>query len=110
NWFVGGATYGGPRPYVFNRSQMLTGAAASFQTTGAALGSSVSPMLPADADGGTMPAAGEPNFFVEFGSALGLFKFHVDWATPANTTFTNSANLSAAAFTQLCPSTQNCVL
>ncbi|MGI8586951.1 MAG: hypothetical protein ACR2M0_04585 [Chloroflexia bacterium] len=109
NWFTGGQTYAGPRPYAFNRSQMLTGAAATFQTTSAPLGSSASPLMPADLDGATQPPAGAPNYFVEFGSTLSIFKFHVDWANPANTTWTNSANLAAAGFTQLCASTQDCV-
>lgn len=109
NWFTGGQSYAGPRPYVFNRTQMLNGGAATFQTTASPLGSSVSPMLPADLDGSTLPPSGAPNYFVKFGTTLGVYKFHVDWTTPANTTFTNSANLATAGFTQLCPSTQNCV-
>ncbi len=109
NWFTGGQTYAGPRPYVFNRAQMLTGAAASFQTTSGPLGSSKSPILPADLDGPTQPPSGAPNYFVGFGSPMSIYKFHVDWNTPSNTTFTNSANLTPAAFTQLCGTTQNCV-
>lgn len=35
--------------------------------------------------------------------------FHVDWTTPANTTFTSFATPPAAAFTQLCTSTRACV-
>src|SRR4029078_6674488 len=38
NWFNNGTSYGGPRPYVFNRSQMLSGQAASFQSTTSPLG------------------------------------------------------------------------
>ncbi len=52
--------------------------------------------LPADLDGTTPPAAGEPNFFMQFSDSntagqdkLLLWKFHVDWATPANSTFGN---------------------
>jgi hypothetical protein len=109
NWFTGGQTYAGPRPYVFKRSAMLTGAAATFQTTSAPLGSSVNPMLPSDLDGSALPPAGAPNYFVGFGSSMPIYKFHVDWTTPANTTWTKSATLTAAGFTQLCGSTQNCV-
>ena len=42
-------------------------------------------------------------------NALRLFKFHVDWTTPANSTFTGPTTLSTAAYNQLCPSTRNCV-
>ncbi len=109
NWFNNGSTYAGPRPYVFNRANMVAGTAATFQTTSAALGSSVSPILPSDLDGATLPPSGAPNYFVGFGSPLKVYKFHVDWTTPANTTWTNSANLTPAAFTTLCGSTRDCV-
>lgn len=109
NWFTGGATYAGPRPYVFNRTAMLSGQSATFQTTSAALGSTHAPQLPSDFDGSTLPPSGAANPFVEFGSTLKIYRFHVDWTTPSNTTFTNSANLTAAGFTQLCTTSRNCV-
>jgi hypothetical protein len=88
---------------------MLNGQSATFQTTSAALGSSTNPQLPSDLDGATLPPSGAANPFVEFGSTLKIYKFHVDWTTPSNTTFTNSANLTAAGFTQLCTTSRNCV-
>ena len=36
-------------------------------------------------------------------------KFHVDFVTPANSTFTLAASPAAAGFTQLCPGTRACV-
>lgn len=62
--------------------------------------------LPSDLDGSNPPPAGTPNFFVEVddpatlpspptGSAgfnMRIWKFHVDFATPANSTFGNSGN------------------
>ncbi|HZB94591.1 MAG TPA: hypothetical protein VE268_01405, partial [Herpetosiphonaceae bacterium] len=109
NWFTNGQTYAGPRPYVFDRNAMLTGAAATYQTTSTALGSSYNPMLPSDLDGATLPPSGQPNVFVEFGGTLDLYKFHVDWTAPANTAFAQSASLTAAGFTQLCPTTRSCI-
>jgi hypothetical protein len=109
NWFTGGQTYAGPRPYVFNRAKMLTGAAATFQTTSAPLGSSASPIHPADFDGTTLPPSGAADTFVQFGTTLKVYRFHVDWTTPANTTWTTAANLTTAGFTELCSTTQNCV-
>ena len=38
-----------------------------------------------------------------------IYKFHVDFTNPANTTFTLFASPSAAAFTALCPTTRSCV-
>src|SRR5437764_2066356 len=54
-------------------------------------------MLPTTLDGSTLPPAGAPNYFAEVDSqvnspslgadAMRLWKFHVDWATPSNSTF-----------------------
>jgi hypothetical protein len=38
-----------------------------------------------------------------------MFKFHVDFVTPANTTFTGPTNITVAAYTTLCPNTRSCV-
>ncbi|MEO5950955.1 MAG: hypothetical protein ABIQ44_00630, partial [Chloroflexia bacterium] len=103
-----GTSYLGPQPVVFDRSRMLNGLSANFQTV-AALGSSRAPFLPSDLDGSTLPPVGAPNHFAGFGNPLPLYNFHVDWATPSNTTFVNYANLSVAGFTQLCTISRNCV-
>jgi hypothetical protein len=111
-WFNGGTTYGGPRPYVFDRARMLQGLSASFQTTAGPLGNTVGPLLPADLDGSTPPPAGAPNYFLGTpftGGTLPLYKFHVDWDNPGNSTFTGPTNLAGAAYTALCPFTRSCV-
>src|SRR5205085_9399472 len=65
--------------------------------------SSIGGVLPADLDGTTPPPAGTPNFLMFFGAnTLNLLKFHVDFATPANSTITGPAAISVAAFTPLC--------
>ncbi len=50
-------------------------------------------LLPSDLDGSTPPPAGAPNHFVglPWGSYdhLNLFEFHVDFATPSNSTFSD---------------------
>lgn len=109
NWFANGTTYGGPRPYVFDRTSMLSGLPANYQTTSGPLGANYNPMLPSDLDGSTLPPAGSPNIFAENGSAINLYAFHTDWTTPANTSFTRRASLAVAGFTQLCPSTRSCI-
>jgi hypothetical protein len=94
--------------YAFDRAKMLNGAAASFQrfiTTGA----STNLFLPSDLDGSRVPPAGTPNYFYTFkdGTTHGgsdrieLRAFHVDWGTPANSTFTvlNSFNIAAFTYT-----------
>jgi hypothetical protein len=109
NWYSGGRSYAGPRPFALNRSAMLNGTTASFQTLSAPLGSSQPPIHPADLDGSTLPASGAPGLFAQFGNPLKLYKFSVNWSTPSATTWTNSASLSVAGFTQLCTTTRSCV-
>jgi len=67
--------------------------------------------LPSDLDGATAPPAGEPNFFVDLfsGSALHLFKFHVDFTTPSNSKFTGPVAIAVTPFTQACAATGTCI-
>ena len=85
----------------YDRMAMLAGTAATqicFQQ-GAAVGG----LLPSDLDGATPPPAGSPNYMIFFGAnKLNLYKFHVDFATTTNSTFTGPTVLSVAAFTPLC--------
>jgi len=56
-------------------------------------------LLPSDVDGSTPPPAGSPDFFLNFGrNSLHLWKFHVDFATPANSTLTGPTSIPVAAF------------
>src|SRR5437868_13790035 len=66
--------------------------------------SSVASLLPSDLDGSSPPPSGEPNFFIELSStsALGLFKFHVDFATPSNSTFTGPTSIPVSSFSEAC--------
>ena len=80
---------------------MLTGATATqhcFQ-----LSSSYGNLLPSDLDGATLPPAGSPDYYLNFGTnSLNLWKFHVDFQTSTNSTFTGPTNLAVAAFTEAC--------
>jgi subtilisin-like proprotein convertase family protein len=107
-----GTAYLGPQPYAFDRTAMLAGLpAATFLSTAAPLGATFAPLLPADLDGSQPPPVGAPNPFVEFpdGGAYNLYRFHADFATPANTTFTLAASPPAAGFTALCTTGRQCV-
>lgn len=103
-----GNTFAGARACAYDRAKMLTGAAATqvcFQ-----LSTSYGGLLPADLDGATAPPAGSPNYFVNFGtSKLNVWKFHADFATPANSTFTGPTALTVASFTTACGSTGTCI-
>jgi hypothetical protein len=101
NIFANMATFSGAKVCAYDRSKMLIGAAATqqcFQTSSAWGG-----LLPADLDGARLPPAGTPNYVVAFGTNdLGIWKFHVDWSAPANTTFTGPTLLAVPAFTPAC--------
>jgi hypothetical protein len=60
-------------------------------------------MLPADLDGSTLPPAGAPNSYVLFPdtSTYRVYHFHVDFAVPANSTFTLFGTSPTAGFTEL---------
>jgi hypothetical protein len=96
-----GNSFAGARACALQRSAMLTGAAAiqvCFQEP-----TSVASLLASDLDGSNPPPAGSPNFLMNFGSnSLNLFKFHVDFTTPANSTFTGPTTLAVASFSPAC--------
>ncbi|PYQ24502.1 MAG: hypothetical protein DMF81_05220 [Acidobacteria bacterium] len=96
----------GAKVCAFDRNQMLTasgtpGAMQCFQ-----LGTNYGGLLPSDLDGSTPPPAGSPNYFLAFDdvnlNGLNLWKFHVDWASPASSTFTGPTHVAGAAFTEAC--------
>ncbi|HUS09065.1 MAG TPA: hypothetical protein VMZ30_01275 [Pyrinomonadaceae bacterium] len=105
NIFNNGATYGGPKVCALDRARMIAGLSATQQCF--QLSTAFGSLLPADVDGPTLPPAGAPNYMISDGTnALSLWKFHVDWVTPANTTLTGPVNIPVAAFAHPCPTTQ----
>ena len=104
NFNFGGSSYVGANACAMDRTKMLAGSAAGavcFQQNNQQFGE-----LPSDLDGATSPAAGTPNFVMELDPSgnpeLDLFKFHVDFVTPANSTFTGPTLITVGAFTPLC--------
>ena len=98
----------GPRSFLgaqacaFDRAAMLAGSSASmicFQNP-----PSIASLLPSDLDGSTLPPTGQPNFFVDIAdsSDLNIFQFQVDFAHPANSTFTGPVLIPVAPFTEIC--------
>jgi hypothetical protein len=109
-----GTAYLGPQAFAFDRTKMLAGLPATFISPVGPLGGSIDPFLPADLDGATLPPGGAPNTFVGFPGQTSspnytTYHFHVDFTTPANSTFTTFATPLAAGFTALCPTTRACV-
>jgi hypothetical protein len=101
NIFNNGTTFAGAKVCAYDSAAMRAGTAATqvcFQ-----LSSSFGGLLPSDLDGSTPPPAGAPNAFVNFGTnSLNLWRFHVDFATPANSTLTGPINLPVAPFSPAC--------
>ena len=91
--------------FAFERSKMLSGQPARVvffdESQHNPPGGQYIGMLPGDLDGSSLPAAGSPNWFAEVddpsgvpptnpgdtGFDLRMWKFHVDWTNPANSTF-----------------------
>jgi hypothetical protein len=101
NTFPNGTSFAGARACALDRSKMLLGmpapTAICFQLT-----PTDSSLLPSDLDGSTPPPAGSPNYNIDLGTSttLRLWKFHVDFAVPANSTFTGPTLITVASYTQ----------
>jgi hypothetical protein len=99
--FPGGGNFIGARSCAMDRSKMLAGlpapTAICFQ-----LGTADDGLLPSDLDGLTPPPVGSPNYQIDQGTStnLRLFKFHVDFVVPANSTFTGPTLLTVASYSR----------
>jgi len=103
NIFAGGSAFTGATACALPRSLMLAGSPVDINQTVCFQNPSEASLLPADLDGTTQPAAGEPEFFANFDTTLELYQFHVDFNTPSNSTFTGPIPVSgAASFSQAC--------
>ncbi|PIE81136.1 MAG: hypothetical protein CSA11_05005 [Chloroflexi bacterium] len=115
-----------PSVYAFDRSAMLTGAAASSQyfTTSRLAGFGFQSLTPSDMDGSTPPPNNAPNYIMRHvdteahgisgyptNDILEIWGFSVDWNTPANSSFTKVADILTTEFdSALCGLTSfNCM-
>src|SRR2546430_2184640 len=102
NFFANGSTFAGAGIAALDRSKMLAGQPATqqlFQTTTAYGG-----LLASTLDGSRLPPAGSPNYLVALGttSSLATWKYHVDWTTPSNSTFSGPTSLAVASYSEAC--------
>ncbi len=101
NMFTSASVFLGPRACALDGAAMRAGTAAAqvcFQ-----FGNSFDSFLPSDLDGSTLPPSGSPNFYVNLATnSLDLWKFHVDFITPANSTFVGPVNIPVAAYNEAC--------
>jgi hypothetical protein len=111
NLLRNGTQFDGTAAFAFDRTRMLSGLPATFQEF------VPNPiywgLLPSDLDGPTLPPAGSPNFFG--GAIIGsidryrIWKFHVDWNDPANSSFTGPTEVQIAPFNPLCWNIPPCI-
>jgi hypothetical protein len=114
-------TFQGTGVVAYERAQMLQGLPARaiyFDLGASGSTSSFSSWLPADLDSSVLPPAGAPNHYLTIqGTSLGdpadrlqQWDFHVDWTTPASSTFTQKAVLPVAGFNaNLCNFARSCL-
>ncbi len=121
-----GSNFAGAGAYALNRAQMIAGIpnaqVVSFLAPPTPMYNVGDGLLPTDLDGTALPPAGSPNYFVgsmddnaTYGApqdALTLWKFHVDFVTPANSTFALANTLNTAPFNSIfapCGGTRACI-
>lgn len=94
----------GAEACALDRTSMLSGLAASQVCF--SLSSDFS-LLPSTLDGSQLPPSGSPDYLLELGTTTSLlfWKFHVDFATPSNSTFTGPTSIAVASFTEPCSGT-----
>lgn len=117
--------YAGAAVAVFERDKMLAGQAARMIYTNlGAKSMNYYSLLPSDLDG-PAPAAGTPNYFMEWDDSswlgdatdtLRVWEFKTDWVTPANTTFGLNSNYdpnlkiaTANVDPDMCGGARNCI-
>lgn len=98
-----GTMFLGANAAALDRSAMLAGQPATSISFNAP--TNVASLLPSDLDSSTQPPIGSPNFLSTIGAStntLEVFQFHVDFATPGNSTFSGPTTLATSAFTEAC--------
>ena len=111
NSFPSGNNFTGAESCALDRTNMLAGNPATaicFQR-----GVTDFALLPSDLDGATLPPTGSPNYEIDESATsttqLNLYKFHVDFVVPTNSTFTGPTTLKVAAYTDACAATGTCI-
>ena len=108
NMFTGGITFASTRVWALNRAAMLNGLPFTPVFFDLPCGTPCYfSLLPSNLRG-ALPPTGSPAFFASIDgtnsspSRLHLWKFHVDWNTPGNSTFTGPTDLAVANFVRPC--------
>ncbi len=101
---TGAGAFQNAQVWAFNRAEMESGVpahAVSFSLPAKIGSTSVFSLLPSNArNNGSAPPAGTPNYFTSIWSSFvaRVWKFHVDYAVPANSSLTGPSNVTIASF------------
>ena len=96
NMFLNASSYNGVKVWAFNRDDLISGA--PLRNVAFSLGTAYASLLPSNVRG-AMPPAGAPAYFASrTSSALRLWKFSVNWANQASSTFTGPTSISVASY------------
>jgi len=102
NQFPNNGATNAPQACAIDRNAALAGTRPHMICAGA-LPAGATVLLPSDLDGSTPPPTGSPAYMVDFGkNRLNVYQFHVDFATPSNTTFTGPTAIAVAPFQPAC--------
>lgn len=105
-----GNSFLGGKVCAMDRVKMLAGAAdATMQCFDA--GPNYGGLLASDVDGHTPPPTGAPNYIIALDqdTSHAFWKLHVDWTTPANSTFTGPTAITAASYSLICNGGGSCI-
>jgi len=99
---TGSQAFQNVRVWAFNRSELEAGQtlhSVSFDVPSKIQGISVFALLPSNLRG-DVPPAGRPNLFASIWGtyAARIWKFHVDWTTPVNSTFSGPSDVAIGTF------------
>ncbi len=109
NIFTNGKTFAGSKVCALDRSKMLVGDTTATQQC-FQLSTAYGGLLPSDLDGSALPPAGAPNPFLNFGAnVLNRWQFHVDWTTPASSSFAGPTAIPVQSFSAACSGGGTCI-
>ncbi|HAF25441.1 MAG TPA: hypothetical protein DCK93_21460, partial [Blastocatellia bacterium] len=101
---TGSGAFQNVQVWAFNRAEMESGVTAhavSFNLPNKISGTSIFSLLPSNArNNGSAPPAGTPNYFTSIYGIVRarVWKFHVDYAVPSNSTLTGPTNVTISSF------------
>jgi hypothetical protein len=99
--FTNASTYVGPQACAVDRNRMIAGQTATMQCF-QINNTNIRGMAPSDLDGRNAPPAGSPNYYLIQGppgsNSLYLYRFHVNFTSPASSTFTGPSTIKVAPY------------